>query len=229
MTVNRNRTVSLVNLVYLVVLLKRVLGGCTSKTGLCSGLLGGGTGLGSCAAPPFRSSQVQYSLGCPPHRPCSSEFGYCRLREDWDFGHFRDCNGVSNGARLAPETLAREARHRHFTGKPAGIIGPKLKLREQFDEVEVTDKKRPTTAAPTKEELTEVRRENRKFTLKNIDELKTLIYLMNKNYGVGSANNIGVTLKINKKLPSNLKTRKDFLEQLRLAILTGRRRMDLFY
>ena len=61
------------------------------------------------------------------------------------------------------------------------------------------------------------------------DELKTLIYLMNKNYGVGSANNIGVTLKINKKLPSNLKTRKDFLEQLRIAILTGRRRMDLFY
>ena len=108
---------------------------------------------------------------------------------DWDFGHFRDCNGVSNGARLAPETLAREARHRHFTGKPAGIIGPKLKLRsdhnckhlnnlmissiilrEQFDEVEVTDKKRPTTAAPTKEELTEVRRENRKFTLKNIGQ-----------------------------------------------------------
>ena len=43
-------------------------------------------------------------------------------------------------------------------------------LREQFDEVEVTDKKRPTTAAPTKEELTEVRRENRKFTLKNIGQ-----------------------------------------------------------
>ena len=62
------------------------------------------------------------------------------------------------------------------------------------------------------------------------DELKTLIYLMNKNYGVGSANNIGVKLKIKKKLPSsNFKTRKDFLEQLRIAIMTGRRRMDMFY
>ena len=63
------------------------------------------------------------------------------------------------------------------------------------------------------------------------DELKTLIYLMNKNYGVGSANNIGVTLRLKKKLPSNnFKTKKDFLEQLRIAIITERRRrMDMFY
>ena len=61
--------------------------------------------------------------------------------------------------------------------------------------------------------------------------MKTLIYLMNKNYGVGSANNIGVTLRLKKKLPSNnFKTKKDFLEQLRVAIMTERRRrMDMFY
>ena len=61
--------------------------------------------------------------------------------------------------------------------------------------------------------------------------MKTLIYLMNKNYGVGSANNIGVTLRLKKKLPSNnFKTKKDFLEQLRIAIMTERRRrMDMFY
>ena len=61
--------------------------------------------------------------------------------------------------------------------------------------------------------------------------MKTLIYLMNKNYGVGSANNIGVTLRLKKKLPSNnFKTKKDFLEQLRVAIMTERRRrMDMFH
>ena len=61
--------------------------------------------------------------------------------------------------------------------------------------------------------------------------MKTLIYLMNKNYGVGSANNFGVTLRLKKKLPSNnFKTKKDFLEQLRIAIMTERRRrMDRFY
>ena len=61
--------------------------------------------------------------------------------------------------------------------------------------------------------------------------MKTLIYLMNKNYGVGSANKIGVTLRLKKKSPSNnFKTKKDFLEQLRIAIMTERRRrMDRFY
>ena len=43
-------------------------------------------------------------------------------------------------------------------------------LREQFEEVKVTDKKRPTTPAPAKEELTELRRENRKFSLKNVGQ-----------------------------------------------------------
>ena len=133
-----------------------MFGGCTSNTGLCTGLLGAGTGLGSCAAPPFRSSRVEFSRGCPADRPCCSEFGYCRLRQgerllllrysdtctgwifhtinntftiDWEFGHFRDCNGVSNGASLAPQTLAREARAGTFRGNPAGLLGPRMKLR----------------------------------------------------------------------------------------------------
>ena len=49
--------------------------------GKCQGLLGAGTGLDSCAAPPFRATRVEWSLGCPAHRPCCSEFGYCRTRE----------------------------------------------------------------------------------------------------------------------------------------------------
>ena len=50
-------------------------------TVICSvkcGLLGAGTGQGSCAAAPFRASQVQWLHGCPAFAPCCSEFGYCR-------------------------------------------------------------------------------------------------------------------------------------------------------
>ena len=107
---------------------------------------------------------------------------------DWEFGHFRDCNGVSNGAKLDPQTMAREARAGIFTGNPAGLLGPRIKLRlvkaqilttqlkdflfrrEQFAEVNVTDKRRPTTSAPTKQKLVEARRENRKFSLTNIGQ-----------------------------------------------------------
>ena len=53
-----------------------------------------------------------------------------------------------------------------------------------------------------------------------LDQLKNLIYLMNLKYGVGSANNIGVSLKLRNKLPSeHFKTKKDFLEQLRKTML----------
>ena len=34
----------------------------------------------------------------------------------------------------------------------------------------MTDKKRPTTPAPSREELAEIRRENRKFTLRNVGQ-----------------------------------------------------------
>ena len=58
------------------------------------GLLGYGTGEGSCAAAPFRSKWVKWAYGCPAFAPCCSEFGYCRPLSEWEYGAFRDCNGV---------------------------------------------------------------------------------------------------------------------------------------
>merc|ERR1712212_626322 len=72
------------------------------------GLLGAGTGGGSCAAPPFRSSSVQWPLGCPDSAPCCSEFGYCQIEANWHTGLFRDCNGVSNGRPLEAAAIAAE-------------------------------------------------------------------------------------------------------------------------
>ena len=42
------------------------------------GLLGAGTGEGSCAAAPFRAYEVKWPYGCPSFAPCCSEYGYCR-------------------------------------------------------------------------------------------------------------------------------------------------------
>merc|ERR1712222_145811 len=72
------------------------------------GLLGAGTGGGSCAAAPFRSSSVQWPLGCPDSAPCCSEFGYCQIEANWHAGLFRDCNGVSNGRPLEDAAIAAE-------------------------------------------------------------------------------------------------------------------------
>merc|ERR1719244_1851216 len=88
------------------------------------GLLGAGTGEGSCAAPPFRAVQVQWSAGCPSFASCCSEYGFCRPIEEWQTGNFRDCNGVSNGVPLPPETLEAEAAAPPHHGKPAGEVGP---------------------------------------------------------------------------------------------------------
>ena len=41
-------------------------------------LLGAGTGLNSCAAPPFRAKKVHWVYGCPAFASCCSEFGFCR-------------------------------------------------------------------------------------------------------------------------------------------------------
>ena len=41
-------------------------------------LLGAGSGRGSCAAPPFRSTEVHWRFGCPPFASCCTELGYCR-------------------------------------------------------------------------------------------------------------------------------------------------------
>merc|ERR1712168_350642 len=72
------------------------------------GLLGAGTGGGSCAAAPFRSSSVQWPLGCPESAPCCSEFGYCQIEANWHAGLFLDCNGVSNGRPLEAAAIAAE-------------------------------------------------------------------------------------------------------------------------
>merc|ERR1712010_58127 len=72
------------------------------------GLLGAGRGGGSCAAAPFRSSSVQWPLGCPESAPCCSEFGYCQIEANWHAGLFRDCNGVSNGRPLEAAAIAAE-------------------------------------------------------------------------------------------------------------------------
>ena len=58
----------------------------TSCSLTSAGLLGAGTGEGSCAAPPFRSHEVQWSYGCPAFAPCCSEFGYCRPLSEWEYG-----------------------------------------------------------------------------------------------------------------------------------------------
>merc|ERR1711962_674305 len=73
-----------------------------------AGLLGAGTGEGSCAAAPFRALAVKWPLGCPASAPCCSEYGYCQPEASRHAGAFRDCNGVSNGRPLAPEAIAAE-------------------------------------------------------------------------------------------------------------------------
>merc|ERR1712215_325371 len=75
-----------------------------------AGLLGAGTGEGSCAAAPFRApvGALKWPLGCPAGAECCSEYGYCRSQDEWLAGNFRDCNGKSNGRPLAPEAITAE-------------------------------------------------------------------------------------------------------------------------
>jgi len=97
-----------------------------------AGLLGAGTGEGSCAAAPFRAPAVKWPGGCPASAPCCSEYGYCQPQENWRAGVFRDCNGVSNGIALPPETINAEnvaAAHgdtaaAHLLVVPAGAGAP---------------------------------------------------------------------------------------------------------
>lgn len=85
-----------------------------------AGLLGAGHGEGSCAAAPFRTAVelLKWPAGCPPGAECCTEFGYCRPQVEWAAGNFRDCNGVSNGQPLSPETIAAEAEAAAY-GDPA--------------------------------------------------------------------------------------------------------------
>merc|ERR1712055_496471 len=86
-----------------VAFLVALLAGCCH-----GGLLGAGRGGGSCAAAPFRSTSLQWPLGCPESAPCCSEYGYCQIEANWHAGLFRDCNGVSNGRPLEPAAIAAE-------------------------------------------------------------------------------------------------------------------------
>merc|ERR1711973_886790 len=86
-----------------VAFLVALLAGCCH-----GGLLGAGTGGGSCAAAPFRSTSLQWPLGCPESAPCCSEFGYCQIEANWRAGLFRDCSGVSNGRPLEQAAIAAE-------------------------------------------------------------------------------------------------------------------------
>merc|ERR1712002_1234792 len=98
-----------------------------------AGLLGAGTGEGSCAAAPFRAAPgaLKWPLGCPAGAECCSEYGYCRSQAEWAAGGFRDCNGVSNGRPLAPEAINAEnfaaangdARGVGLINVPAGATG----------------------------------------------------------------------------------------------------------
>merc|ERR1711970_1115561 len=78
-----------------------------------AGLLGAGTGSGSCAAAPYRSDSVYWTGGCPSYAECCTEFGYCHSRADWSRKtYFRDCNGESNGLPLPAEVLRLEMMER---------------------------------------------------------------------------------------------------------------------
>lgn len=109
--------------------------------------------------------------------------------------------------------------------------------REQFEALPATEKKRPSKTLeithqnleikPSESGLSHIRNIgslifylNLIFKVDISDELKTMIYLINKEYGVGAANDISVTLKLKNKMPSqHFKTKKDFLAQLRIALL----------
>ena len=45
---------------------------------------------------------------CPVQVSCCTEYGYCRTREDWLAGLFRDCSGLSNGGTLPQAVLEME-------------------------------------------------------------------------------------------------------------------------
>merc|ERR1712212_592427 len=73
-----------------------------------AGLLGAGTGEGSCAAAPFRATATKWGVSCPAYASCCTEYGYCRGEDEWLAGNFRDCNGRSNGQALPADAVNAE-------------------------------------------------------------------------------------------------------------------------
>merc|ERR1712110_644793 len=73
------------------------------------GLLGAGTGHGSCPAFPNRPDDIDHVGGCPRYAEGCTEFGYCHPLDSWEKGYFRDCNGKSNGQPLPGSVIKLEA------------------------------------------------------------------------------------------------------------------------
>merc|ERR1712234_53849 len=103
-----------------------------SLTASChAGLLGAGTGEGSCAAAPFRATATKWGVSCPAYASCCTEYGYCRGEDEWLAGNFRDCNGRSNGQALPADAINAEniaaangdARGLALLVVPAGGVG----------------------------------------------------------------------------------------------------------
>merc|ERR1712029_312713 len=97
-----------------------------------AGLLGAGSGDGSCAASPFRTSEAELAWpeGCPAWASCCTEYGYCHPQESWEAKMFRDCNGESNGIELPEDTLLAEAA---ANGEEEVIVFPEVK--EELEEL----------------------------------------------------------------------------------------------
>ena len=84
-----------------------------------------GAGVGSCRAFPYRTEEVDWEK-CPSEVPCCNEYGYCRMREEWEEKQFRDCNGVSNGIDLPKQVLQLE-------NELGGVAGEALGAEKTFD------------------------------------------------------------------------------------------------
>ena len=98
-----------------------------------AGLLGYGTGEGSCAAYPFRchasyfnwtrrpfnfsrAHTVKWKYGCPPSAPCCSEFGYCRplVSPSTSSSPCIDTSCSSSGSTATSATATESAMEPHF-------------------------------------------------------------------------------------------------------------------
>jgi len=109
---------------------------CLLTTGLSLTLLGAGEGRGSCPAPPYRATKVNWPNGCPLDVPCCNEFGYCKTEAEWLSGQFRDCNGLSNGQNLPDDVVKLEAI---YTAIQNGLtLGPIFNETEPSDSVAAT-------------------------------------------------------------------------------------------
>ena len=128
---------------------------------------------------------------------------FSSIQEDWEFGAFRDCNGVSNGTPLPQLTLRLEAEEaeeaEEARGDPAGYLGQRLRLREHFTEVPPTNETRtyPPGGGRLLSWLV--------TTVRDRDRLARL--------------RVNIKLKNKMRAATNFKTKKDFLVHLKKSLL----------